>query len=132
VDGLAANTARARLDAAAPLVDAWISSVEWPPFAPTHGSSCRNPWPVGQQWTFPREQNERLAVRANVTVHNRSGRNVHVVFEGDHFWAAGETYGGSDVIMTGAEVPISERFRSSLDRAMRVAVTGEAPGPLLM
>jgi hypothetical protein len=62
----------------------------------------------------------------------RTGRSLH---RSSH--AASVNDGLTALVLASSVVDISlesiiERFRSSLDRAMGVAVTGEAPGPLLM
>jgi hypothetical protein len=77
--------ARGRMDAAAPRVEVHVAPPVWPPLGASQG--VPQPWPGGQEWHFPRGQEQQLLLKATVTVTNRSPASVHVEFAGD-LWEA--------------------------------------------
>ena len=74
---LALDTARARLDSKAPVVDLTISDTTGPLLPSTVYGGVANPCPPSQRWIFPRDEGQVLMVRCKVTLTNHGKKTVH-------------------------------------------------------
>ncbi|MFJ2937941.1 hypothetical protein ACIO8G_34900 [Streptomyces sp. NPDC087219] len=82
---VALDAARSRLDAGAPQVAVRLEEPVWPPLAAAQFGMPLNPWPTGHSWHFPRGQDDRTFLQAEVVVENHSSWPVQAQFEGDLF-----------------------------------------------
>jgi hypothetical protein len=103
---LAIDTARARMDSAAPVVDLDVINVPWPPLARTQGTEgYNNPWPGGTVWTLPRQGNQLLAIKTELKIQNRSNRSVSISFDGSFDLSDGEPH----ILMPRAEQSVAHQ-----------------------
>jgi hypothetical protein len=79
---VAVDTARARLDSAAPEVTVQVFRVLWPPEWPVAEGPPRESMAT-KEWRFPAEQNDRILLGASIRLDNLSGRYVTAEYDGD-------------------------------------------------
>ena len=79
---IALDTARARLDAAAPPVAVFVSTFSWPPKAAAHSGGFTNDWPATQRWTSPSDDGELIALTILVWLRNNSSNLIRATWQG--------------------------------------------------
>ncbi|WP_432063411.1 hypothetical protein [Streptomyces sp. S1] len=87
---VALDTARSRLDAGAPQVTVRLEEPTWPPLAPAQFGMPLGPWPATHSWHFPRGQDDRIFLQAEVVIENHGSWPVQVQFDGDLVTPVGE------------------------------------------
>ncbi|KQZ17915.1 hypothetical protein AB0K86_21880 [Streptomyces clavifer] len=82
---MTADAIRSRLDSQAPDVTLKLSPPPWDPLAATPTGMPCNPWPQGQRWHFPADQEgaNRLVLQQILVLENLSDRRVQARFDGD-------------------------------------------------
>ncbi|MFD6294049.1 hypothetical protein ACFWFU_04365 [Streptomyces sp. NPDC060235] len=82
---MTADAIRTRLDSQAPAVALNMSEPIWEPQAWTPSGMPCNPWPPGQTWHFPGEQEgqNRIALQQILTLANSSDRRVQIRCDGN-------------------------------------------------
>lgn len=99
---MAVDTARSRLDAAAPAVDVTVYAAPWPPRTASLDGVFSNDWPANQELTLPRDRQTEMSLQLGVKIANKSGRLVGVKLQGP-FWVFSKTEPNDFVLDAGAD-----------------------------